>query len=129
MIDEFVKIWDENKDVLREQFSQNHPPNYCALVKSVITMLSNSMNAYDKPDPERITMINDGQYHGTLIFVIGASNYEPSRYWAVKINYGSCSGCDTLESIRHYGSNPPSGQQVDDYMTLALHVIQRLKEI
>lgn len=129
MIDEFVKIWDENKDVLREQFSQKHPNSYHDLVKSVIMMLSNSMNAYDKPDPERITVVNDGQYHGTLIFVIGASNYEPSRYWVVKINYGSCSGCDILESIRHYGSNPPSGQQVDDYMTLALHVIQRLKEI
>jgi len=120
MIDEFIKIWDENKNVLREQFSQKHPNSYHDLVKSVIMMLSNSMNAYDKPDPERITIVDDGEYHGTLIFVIGASNYEPSRYWIVKIN---------LESIRYYSSDPPSGQQVDDYMTLALHVIQQLKEI
>ena len=129
MIDEFVKIWDENKNVLREQFSQKHPTDYHDLVKSVITMLANAKIDYEKPDPERITIVNYGDYHGTLVFVIGAANYMPSRYWTVKINYGSCGGCDTLESIRNYCYDSPSGQQVDEYMTLALHVIQRLKEI
>lgn len=45
----------------------------------------------------------------------------------VVVNYGSCSGCDTLKGIRNYSDEPPNEEQVTDYLTLARHLIQGLR--
>ena len=47
----------------------------------------------------------------------------------MKVGYGSCSGCDTLEGIRHYNDDKPTEEQVRDYMTLALHIVQGMKRM
>lgn len=129
MIQEFVKIWDEKKDVLREKFSAAHPSSYTEIVRSVVELLKSEEDYGGAPDPELITTIDHGEYQGTLVYVIGEGGYQPHHYWAVKVGYGSCSGCDTLESIREYSDDPPTEAQVNDYMTLALHIVQGLKEI
>jgi len=64
-----------------------------------------------------------------LLFVVAAEGYQPSTYWAVKVEYGSCSGCDTFESIREYGNAPPTDEQAKKYFTLALHIVQGLREV
>ena len=72
----------------------------------------------------------DGSYSGTLVYVIGEGGYEPSDYWYVKISYGSCSGCDTLQRILDdLWDEEAKEQQTQDYMTLALHVVQGLKKM
>ena len=76
-----------------------------------------------------ILSIDHGDYQGTLLFIIAASGYQPNKYWFVKVDYGSCSGCDTLEGIRCYSDGPPSDAQVADYMTLALHILQGIKPL
>jgi hypothetical protein len=128
MIADFVKSWDANKASVRATFA-HHPEDYKAIVRAVIEMLAANSSEYDKPDPERIHEINDGDYQGTLVYVIGASGYQPYRYWYVKVSYGSCSGCDTLEAIRGYQYGAPDESQVSQYMTLALHITQGLKEM
>lgn len=128
MIDAFVKAWDANKGMIRASFSK-HPDNYIDVVRAVVEMLHASLDAYEKPDPERIHEIDDGDYQGTLVFVIGCTGYQPDRYWYLKVGYGSCSGCDTLQGISDYRSEPPTDEQADDYMTLALHVLQGMKEM
>ena len=35
----------------------------------------------------------------------------------MKVGYGSCSGCDTLEGIRYYNDDKPTEEQVRDYAT------------
>lgn len=120
MIKEFIERWEINKNSLRTSFSTSHPESYENLVQRVISIL-------EDPDPERIHKIDDGDYQGTLVFVIGEKGYQPSAYWYVKVEYGSCSGCDTLESIRSYSDETPTEEQVNDYMTLALHIVQGLK--
>ena len=127
MIKEFVDIYQNNKDAIREALRTKHPEDYAELVKAVVTLINKNSKGYDNPDPDRITAIDHGDYQGTLLFVIGAEGYQPNKYWYVKISYGSCSGCDTLEGIREYDNNPPTEKQVDDYMTLALHIVQGLK--
>jgi hypothetical protein len=47
----------------------------------------------------------------------------------VRINYGSCTACDTLLSISGYSNEPPNNKQISEYMTLALHVVQGLREM
>jgi hypothetical protein len=128
MIDSFVRQYVSEKSKLEYLFRKKHPDDYMEIVKGVVRLLGDEME-FDIPDPERIHLIDDGDYQGSLIFVIGAKGYQPDTYWAVKIGYGSCSGCDTLEGIREYSDDVPTEEQVKDYMTLALHVVQGLKEI
>lgn len=128
MIREFVDAWDSRKQEVREKFELKHPDSYEDVVRTVVGILGDS-EAYGSPDPERITSIDHGHYQGTLLFVIGANGYQPDDYWYVKVNYGSCSGCDTLQAIYDYSSDPPTDKQVDEYMTLALHIVQGLKSM
>jgi hypothetical protein len=126
MIDKFVQIWDQRKNEIEEYFKNNHPSGYEDIVKQVIKILNND---YGDPNHEKIHTIDDGDYQGTLLFIIPENNYQPSRYWSVYVSYGSCSGCDTLQSIQDYDDGPPTESQTKGYMTLALHVLQELKEI
>jgi hypothetical protein len=125
MIKRFVKAWDERKQELREQWSVKVPRSYGEIVEEVVKLLS-SDDEYRSPDPSRITRIDHGDYQGTEVYVIGASGYQPSKYWWVMVSYGSCSGCDTLEAIRPFSDEAITKSQLDQYMNLALHVVQGL---
>ena len=137
MIDRFVKAYEANKSKLREMFATAHPSSYIDVVRNVITVISDEEArtwGNEQPDPQRIHSIDDGDYQGTLVYVIGAMGYQPSDYWYVKVYYGSCSGCDTLQSIMYDGrygedGDTPSEDQINQYMTLALHIVQGLKEM
>ena len=128
MIQEFVDRYIGQKDELRGLFLEKHPKDYKSIVQAVVKILAGG-DYYEKPDPERVVEIDHGDYQGTLVFVIGVSGYQPSKYWAVMVFYGSCSGCDTLQSIADYSSEPPTEEQINDYMTLALHIVQGIKLI
>lgn len=127
MISEFVERFMSHKATLREKFA-THPSNYEGIVKAVVEVIADP-DEYDTPDPARITKIDHGGYQGTLVYVIGATGYQPSDYWYVKVSYGSCSGCDTLEAIRGYSDEPPTEEQKEEYLTLALHIVQGLKKM
>ena len=127
MIQEFVERWYAEKDNLALELAKGHPDDYKSLVRLVIkTIIKTDDDLY--PDPGKIEEISfDDEYQGTLIYVIGCNGYMPDKYWYLKIRYGSCSVCDTLESIKSYSHDPPTEDQISDYMTLALHIIQCLK--
>ena len=124
MIKDFVRAFDANRSKLREGMAAERPKDYDDIVKRVVGILADEDRG---PDPDRITAIDHGDYQGTRVFIIAASGYQPSDYWYVKIGYGSCSGCDTFEAIEGYGGDPLTDAQLDQYMTLALHVVQGLK--
>lgn len=128
MIEEFVNRWEQNKHLLEAHITQGHPKNYEELLRWMLERLFPDRENY-VPDPARIYCIDDGDYQGTLVFVIGATGYQPSKYWYTKVGYGSCSGCDTFEAIRDYRDGEPSVQQVEDYMQLALYMLQQMKEM
>lgn len=128
MIDKFVKQWEANKKSVEAFFKENHPEDYAKIVKLVVFSI-NPSEEYGMPDPSRIHEIDDGYYQGTLLYVIAETGYQPSTYWAVSVDYGSCSGCDTLESIRSYDTDKPTEDQVKEYMALATHIVQGLVEI
>lgn len=77
-------------------------------------------------DYDNIHVIDDGDYQGTLLFVIPEKCYQPFDYWYVRISYGSCSVCDTLQGIIE---NEDFKQVADDLFTLALHIAQGLKRM
>ena len=128
MIQAFIDRFETRKEEVRATFALKQPTNYEEIVKSVVRVLVDD-EEYETPDPERIHSIDDGDYQGTLVFVIAGSGYQPSTYWYVKVSYGSCSGCDTLEAIHSWNDEPPTKEQLDDYMTLALHIVQGIKKM
>lgn len=132
MIKDFLERFESAKPTLLAGFKTAHPENYKAIVAAVVEAVRpTGDHAYDweSPDPARIHEIDDGYYQGTLVYVIAAGGYQPSDYWYVKVGYGSCSGCDTLEGIREYSSDAPSDEQAAQYLVLATHIVQGLKKM
>ena len=136
MIEKFTKRWFERKDSVQEKFEAKLPSSYSDIVVAVVEML-NDEDEYETPDPARVHEIDDGDYQGTLLYVIGAANYQPNTYWYVKVGYGSCTACDTLQAITsgEWGLETEEEKQawkkeaVDQLMTLALHIVQGLKKM
>src|SRR5262245_9078197 len=127
MIAEFVRKWEDNKEIIRQKFQVKHPDNYMEIVRTVVDCLASE--DYGHPDPANIKELDFGDYQGCLVYIIPETGYQPSTFWAVTVDYGSCSGCDTLEGIREYSDGVPTSVQVNDYMTLALHIVQKIKRI
>lgn len=127
MIEKFVKRWEEKKHLLQEKYRKERPDSYRDVVRNVVEILHDE-NEYGCIDPNRIHEIDDGNYQGTLVFVIASSDYQPDDYWYVRVYYGSCSGCDTLERLRGWDDDI-SEEETKGYMTLSLHVVQRLKKM
>lgn len=128
MITKFIAKFTENQSFVINHYSTKHPNSYEDIIKVMIEAIRNDEWDDDESlDPERIHVIDDGHYQGTLIFVIACKGYQPSNYWYTKVDYGSCSGCDTLEAITSYDNGTPTEQQCKDYTTLTLHILQNLK--
>ena len=122
MIKEFVNRFMEAKPQIKAAFEQAPPGGYEDLVRHVIAAI-NPSSEYGLPDPNRIHTIDDGNYQGTLLYVIAEAGYQPNDYWFVRVSYGSCSGCDTFQAILCSDDK----QQAEDFTTLALHIVQGLK--
>lgn len=129
MIKEFVERWDKYKDDLKDYFKNNKQeeyPTYEDIVKALFEYVINKDEDYY--DVENIAVIDDGSYQGTLIFILHKSAYQPGveDYIYTNVYYGSCSYCDTLQNIQSWDLEElPNNDQVDSYMTLALHILQK----
>lgn len=121
MIQEFVDKFMANKNTLEAQYLKHHPEDYLSIVKDTVRIIG--------LEPERVHEIDDGDYQGMLLYLLTNNDYQPTEYWYVTVWYGSCSGCDTLQSICQYSDDPPSSQQATDYITLALHIVQGIKRL
>ena len=116
-----VDQWEKNKENLREALEQfdfdKEFMGYKVLMSLIITHILEN-----KWDSENFTTIDDGDYQGTLLFVIPERCYQlnAENYLMTYVEYGSCSCCDTMLAI--IGSDT----MVEDLMTLALHMIQHM---
>lgn len=135
MIKSVVKQWEENKHKLEEYFKttkqEEYSSSYETILQKIIELVVTKKDEYNKYDATKITVVDDGAYQGTQIFLIPTDTYQPSveDYLLTDTYYGSCSGCDTLQSICSYENGLPTEQQVKEYMTLALHLVQKMRYI
>ena len=138
MIKEFIDAWNANKEELRKYFSETEQSEYCKYQIILQRILEKVINPYLKENEtdilnsfsiKDIKVIDYGDYQGTLIIIFHEDTFQPdsSETYYTIVEYGSCSGCDTLLGIIDYGNGLPNEKQVNDYMTLALHLIQRTK--
>lgn len=131
---DIVSAWDEKQKAVRDWIAtvKSDEFSYKFLLENTIKILfGENDHAYGLPDYERITEIDNGDYQGTLVFVIGGKGYQPGveDHWYTSVYYGSCSGCDTLQSISEYSSDLPDEKQIQQYWTLCLHMIQKMKRM
>lgn len=136
MIEAIVKQWDANKHKLEEYFATTKQEDYSdyktivvKLFELVITEIENEWSGTDEFDVSKMTVIDDGDYQGTMIYIIPKDTYQPSvnDYVITDNYYGSCSGCDTLLAISEYEDGLPNKEQVKEYMTIALHLVQKMR--
>lgn len=100
--------WNRNRDILENKLRQIDLCNidYVGLLKMTIECIFNEESTRSISDPkfdtERITEIDNGDYQGTLLYIIPEQCYQPSeyQYFMTYIEYGSCSCCDLLQSIQ-----------------------------
>lgn len=135
MIKSFINSWEKNKSNL-EEYIRTHKQveydSYRILVKLIFDLVINpDVDTYrdDIFDTDKIDVLDHGDYQGTLIFILHRDTYQPlvDDYIYTYVYYGSCSGCDTLQAIHHYDEDEPDENQVEDYMTLCLHLVQHCK--
>lgn len=101
--------WAKNEGKLKEAIAKIEDINeleYKDLVKLAFEEIFNDEErefAYNKPRLllKAITEIDDGDYQGTLVYLIPFDTYQPGEgdYLMTYVGYGSCSGCDTLQNI------------------------------
>ena len=137
MLEYFVIAWDGGaREKVRDAFRAKFPGGYGDVVQETVRALAAHMDedTQELPDPERITRVASGDYQGAYVYVICAQGSQTRTFWVVKVSYGSCSGCDTLQRIRSekdWDDESPGATegQLKSLTQLALHIVQRLKEV
>lgn len=125
-----LRKWDENKKKLEEELLKDPLLNECEykhIVEKVVEIILNTNEEY-LWNTEGITEIDDGDYQGTLLFLIPRKTYQPLEYEYLMtyVGYGSCSGCDALQAIQDYGESPISEDQLKDFMALCKDIITNM---
>ena len=117
--------WAKNENTLRDALLKHKGIDDCEYKDIVKLAVENILNDDDDDydwDVENITEIDNGDYQGTLLYLIPLKTYQPSEdeYLMTYVGYGSCSGCDTLQSIQ-YGSTDEN--KINDYVKLCRDII------
>lgn len=135
MIKYCLEKWDKNQEKLKEALSKDEELLHCDykyLVNRIVHYILNDGGEgifYDEWSTEHIHEIDDGSYSGSLLYLIPKDLYTPSHhdYLLTYVDYGSCSGCDTLQSIfastDDYTAKLPNEQQLAEFMDLCRHLV------
>ena len=130
MIKYCLKKWNENQEELRQNIAEDtklYDCDYEYLVKKVVDIILNRGDSDWRWDTKHITEIDNGDYQGTLLYLIPADSYQPgeSEYLMTYVGYGSCSGCDTLLNIQDYIScgERPNEKTVGYLMSLCKDIV------
>lgn len=124
--------WDKNREVLREALHEGDDFNECNykdLVKLAFEKIFNEGTVCGRDpilDLKNITEIDNGDYQGTLLFLIPFQTYQPCEYdyLMTYIGYGSCECCDTLQRIQDYHPNKKlTEEQVEEFMALCKDIL------
>jgi hypothetical protein len=128
MILNYVKQWEERKHLLEQWLNDNEPNSYESIYEMLFNLVVTKPNddKYSEWDWGRFVKIDDGSFQGNEIYILCSNEYQPSLtdYIFTSVAYGSCSVCDTFQSIEMLEDR---AERVKQYMTLALHMVQETK--
>jgi hypothetical protein len=98
------------------------------LLELTVNCILNDEENSPKWDAGEITEIDNGNHQGTLLYLIPERTYQPSEYEYLMtyIGYGSCSGCDLLQSIQPWDKSKITDETVKDFMSLCKDFITNM---
>lgn len=135
MLKIIADAWAKNNGKLRDALKTTDMDaiGYKKLVEMAFSYVYNNSDSVVTgktcpADVHNITLIDNGDYQGTLLFIIPFDTYQPTcgEYLLTYADYGSCSGCDTLMAITEYESGSPSEEQLNDLMMLCLDILEHV---
>lgn len=133
MNNEIIKLWDNGKENLRNYLRTHNQSEYVTYEKLVKILIQECLN-YNKTFQtkvfsDKIDISDHGEGRGVQIFLLHKEKYSPEvdDYYIFDNEYGSCSACDNLLRINEYKYDLPTEEQINQYMTLCLHMCQRIK--
>lgn len=126
--------WNQNTKMLEENLRNDLQLSRCDykyLVEKVVTIILNDgkeeLGFCEGWDVNNIVEIDNGDYQGTLMYIFPRNLYQPSEheYLLTYVDYGSCSGCDTLMAITDYmeEGKPPTEEEIRDFISLCRHLV------
>lgn len=127
MLKILLEKWEKNHHLLQRELEEGEGFNTCCyldLVKLTFDTIYN--DGEDRClNTKAITEIDNGEYQGTLLFLIPFDTYQPSEheYLMTYVGYGSCSGCDTLLGIQGWKHEKLTPEQVILFMDLCRDII------
>lgn len=131
MIPSIINNWEERKHIIASWFDQTEHLYYEDIVKKLTEVVLQDIQAGErgKKSYKKVMVIDHGHYQGDMGFLIVPDEYQPSicDYIITNQYYGSCNGCDLLLSITDRCGDKE--KRTKDLMTLALHLVQRMKFI
>lgn len=101
--------WAKNEKILKqalENMTMLDDITYDEYVKLVFDKIYNSdiqeNDEIERLDLDSITKIDNGDYQGTILYLIPFGFYQPAEfdYLMTYVGYGSCALCDTLQEIQ-----------------------------
>ena len=128
MLKILIEKWELNKHLLEKELCKQNlrDLDYKDIVKITFGSIYNT-NENEKVDIENITEIDNGAYQGTLLYLMPFATYQPLEYEYLMtyVNYGSCSGCDTLQAIQSElpYKGQPTEANIKDFMALCKDII------
>lgn len=117
--------WNANKDELRrvlaEKYGKDNCYSYDDIVKVAFEIVFNHGDGEFRLDVDKIVSIDNGDYQGTILYVIPFHTYQPNecQYFMTYIGYGSCSVCDTLQGIM----DEIGKERIDDLLGLCADIL------
>lgn len=124
--------WGMYKDDLREVLAESTGLNDCDyedLVKLTFETIYNKLEdeySSKRLNLDEMTVVNNGDYQGTLIFMIPFDTYQPDEYEYIMtyIGYGSCSGCDALQAAQDWrGIEKLTESQIASFMSICKDLV------
>jgi len=129
MLREYTDRYVENKENIIKKIEKDKPCSYEGILTIAIEFIANDEYNELKKD-NKIHTIDDGDYQGTLLFIMPANTYQPYKYFWTMVAYGSCSGCDTIQRTLDdygYGEERDWNKVAEEFYILGLHMIQNMK--
>ena len=129
MIKYCLEKWNQNYKNLEEIYRNGTGWNGCNYIDIVYVVTKFILG--EDWDANHITQIDNGDYQGTLLFLIPKKTYQPSEseYLMTFVNYGSCSGCDTLLDIQSWGDYDDvylDEKQIKGFMWLSKDIVTNM---
>ena len=138
MVQDIVDAWVREKDVFEDWLNSlnEHELEYLGYSDIVVYLVDLVINPYyeylgnirvDGYDFNKMTIIDNGDYQGTLIFLIPEITYQPDvdQYIYTHNYYGFCSGCDALQHAQILKRE----DCIKGIMSIALHLIENFKKL